>query len=477
MKSWINVSQAHATLVSAGRLLLLLTLSSALLQAGVAQAEEKQSPLASSLGAPDWLRIGLNYRVRYEALDDSFRAGTSGPDRLLVERLLLSIRAEGKTFYLGAELQDSRTQLDKDETPLGTDDSNAAELLQGYFGYRMGNLIAEGDMLDLTAGRMTIDVGTRRLVARNDFRNTINSFTGFQAVWKGSKGTRLQTFYTLPVDRRPTDRDDLEDDEIDADEESRRIRFWGIDVTQEKLVFGVNAELFLFGLDERDGRGIETTDRDLLTPGFRLWNSPKDPWSFEIEAATQFGDSRRTAATSDVRDLDHSARFLHLHVARQLSGPWSPRFVAQYDYASGDDDSADGDNERFDTLFGARRFDFGPTGIYGALARTNLQSPGVRLEVKPSETVNGFIGYRAVYLADKTDTFTTAGVRDATGSSGSFIGHQFEARVRKNLMNGRLQLDVGGAYLSDGRFLREAPNATGGGGTLYGYVQATLNFQ
>lgn len=463
----------------AGRLLLLLALAGALLPIELARAEEKRpaSPLGSALGAPDWLRIGLNYRVRYESLDDSFRAGTSGPDRLLVERLLLSVRAEGKSFYLAAELQDSRTQLDKDETPLGTDDSNAAELLQGYVGYRTASLFAEGDSLELMAGRMTIDVGTRRFVARNDFRNTINSFTGVQAVWKGSEGTRIQTFYTLPVDRRPTDRDDLEDDEIDGDEESRRIRFWGIDVTQEKLAFGVSAEVFLFGLDERDGRGIQTTDRDLLTPGFRLFNSPKDPWSFEIEAATQFGDSRSSAAATNRRDLDHSAQFLHVHVARQLSGAWSPRIVLQYDYASGDDDSADGDNERFDALFGARRFDFGPTGIYGALARANLQSPGVRLELKPSETVNGFIGYRAAYLADKTDTFTTAGVRDATGSAGSFIGHQFEARVRKNLMGGKLQLEVGGAYLSDGRFLREAPNATGGGGTLYGYVQATLSFQ
>jgi hypothetical protein len=68
-------------------------------------------------------------------------------------------------------------------------------------------------------------------------------------------------------------------------------------------------------------------------------------------------------------------------------------------------------------------------------------------------------------------------VRDASGSAGSFIGHQVEARVRKSVAGGMVQLETGGAYLFDGRFLREAPNATGGGDTAYGYAQITLSFQ
>jgi hypothetical protein len=456
---------------------LLLAASTALLPVP-ARAQEKRppSPLGKALGAPEWLRIGGSYRARYESLDDGFRAGTSGPDRLAVERLLLSVRADLGRVYLGAELEDSRTQLDKDETPLGTDDSNAVELLQGYVGLRADETFTRGDALDVTIGRMTIDVGSRRLVARNDFRNTINAFTGIQANWKSANGTRVQAFFTLPLDRRPTDREDLEDDERDADEESSRIRFWGIDVAQEGLPLDSTAELYLFRLDERDGRGIDTADRDLWTPGLRIATSPKKAWSAELEAATQFGESRRTTAPADTRDLDHAASFFHVHVARQFSARWSPRLVVQYDYASGDEDAGDGRNGRFDTLFGARRFDFGPTGIYGALARANLSSPGARIEVKPSETVNAFVGYRAAFLAEKRDAFPSAGVRDASGRAGSSIGHQIEARVRKSLMSGLLQLEVGGAYLSDGKLLREAPNAPRGGGTAYGYLQVTLAF-
>jgi len=440
-----------------------------------AHAEDGSDPSASR--APVWLRLSGDYRVRYESVDDSFRAGTSGPDSLLVERLLLAARADFQRFYLGAELQDSRTQGHRAETPLGTDDSNALELIGAYVGLRADEIIESGDSLDVVAGRFTIDVGSRRFVARNAFRNTLNVFTGVQGVWKGRSGTRVQTFYTLPVDRRPLDREGLEDDERDADEESARIRFWGIDVLRENVVAGLAAELFLFGLDEEDARDIQTADRELWTPGLRVFSDPERPWSFEIEAAAQFGDARRTTAPTDVTDLERSAFFLHAHVARQLASTWSPRIVLQFDYASGDDDPTDRDDERFDTLFGVPRFDFGPTGIYGAFARSNLQSPGVRLELRPSDSLNGFIGYRANFLADKTDTFTTAGVRDVSGSAGSFIGHQLEARLRKSLVNGMLSIEAGGAYLADGRFLREAPNATRDGGVLYGYLQITVSIR
>jgi len=40
-----------------------------------------------------------------------------------------------------------------------------------------------------------------------------------------------------------------------------------------------------------------------------------------------------------------------------------------------------------------------------------------------------------------------------------------EARLRYALLPGNLGLEVGGAYLIDGRFLRETPNASGEGDT------------
>src|SRR3546814_4795320 len=57
--------------------------------------------------------------------------------------------------------------------------------------------------------------------------------------------------------------------------------------------------------------------------------------------------------------------------------------------------------------------------------------------------------------------------------SGKFAGHQIEARARYWLVPKLLRLDVGGAVLINGRFLKDAPNANGYGDVKYGYDDIT----
>jgi hypothetical protein len=433
--------------------------------------------LAEALDAPDRLTIEGSYRARYEKLHNSFRAFPTAFDRILVQRLLFHVRADFGRFYLGGELQDSRAQLDDAGPPLGNDDVNAAELLRAYVGYRRGGVFKDGDSLDLRAGRITIGAGSRRLVARNRFRNTINAFTGIHADWTAPRGSRVRAFFTLPVHRRPWDWDRLERNSIVLDDESTKMRFWGILASRKRLFGGVKGELYVFGLNEDDRSDVPTRNRDLYTPGFRLFTKPAaGAWDFEVEGMVQTGTSRATPLPGDVTDLDHRAGFVHAHVARTLERAWSPRIVLQYDYASGDRSPDDGDIERFATLYGARRFELGPTGIYGALTRRNLSSPGLRVEVNPSDRVDGMFGYRAVFLASSRDFWIPAAVRDPTGASGRSVGQQVEARLRYAVLPGNLRLEAGGAVLFEGSFLRNAPTAPGEGDTTYFYTQATLTF-
>lgn len=433
--------------------------------------------LDEALGAPDWLDAGGSYRIRYETLDGAFRKGAAGSDQILVERLLFGVRAHWNAVYLGAELEDSRTQLADAGTPLGTDEVDTFEPLQIYAGLRESDVVQSGDSLDVRAGRITIDAGSRRLVARNRFRNTLNAFTGIEGVWTGAGGTEVQAFYVLPVQREPANRDALAHNSTQLDKESFRVELWGILVSQKNLLGRASGEVYLYGLHERDRPGVAVADRDLYTPGLRLFAKPKaGAWDFEIEGALQFGTSRFTPSPSDTADLDHFAGFFHGDVAYSFDVQWSPRLVLQYDYASGDEHPGDRVNNRFDTLFGARRFDFGPTGIYGAFARSNIDSPGFRIEAKPAAGLGGFIGYRAVWLAASRDVLTAANLRDVAGDTGNFVGHQIEAELHYDLLPGNLVLETGGAYLIDGPFLRHAPGAPHAGNTSYFYVQSTLSF-
>jgi hypothetical protein len=120
-------------------------------------------------------------------------------------------------------------------------------------------------------------------------------------------------------------------------------------------------------------------------------------------------------------------------------------------------------------LFGARRLDFGPTGIYGPFARSNINSPGLRVGIAPHRTFEAFTAYRLFWLASATDSWGPAGVRDATGSSGRFVGEHVEVMGRWTPIP-NFVLEVGAAYLRAGEFARTA----GTHDAAYVYTQTTL---
>ena len=433
--------------------------------------------MGKALDLPGWLSIDGTYRVRYESLDSPFRAKARGSDQIMVERLLLNARVTFDRLYGDIELEDARQQLAESGTPLGTDIVNTLEPLQAYLGARFSGVFSGSDRLDLTAGRMTMDVGSRRLVARNRFRNTTNAFTGMRAKWQRSDGSEAQAFYVLPVQRRPSDFASLKNNDSEIDTETSGAQLWGLFGARPNILGTATGEAYFYGFRARDRPYLPVADRTLYTPGVRLFVKPAaTSWDYEVESAFQFGTSRLTTAATDKKNLQQRAGFFHVAAGYTLSGSMSPRLELSYDFASGDRDPKDGTDNRFDPLFGARRFDLGPTGIYGALARSNISSPGMRIEAKPTRDLSGFAGYRALWLASGKDQFTTARLQDPTGRSGRFVGHQIEAEMQYNLVPGNLALQIGGAYLIQGRFLENAPNAPREGNTTYVYASAMATF-
>ena len=432
--------------------------------------------LDSALNTPDWLSLSGTFRTRLENMNERFRAGRTGSDQVVVTRLTFKSELHLGQFTVAGELVDSRAFFNDSGSNVSTGVVNSAELLQGYLRWTTSDLISADSTSTLTAGRMTIDVGSRRFVARNRYRNTINSFTGVDWRWQSAAGREFRAFYLLPVRRLPGDRASLLDNDTEFDDESSDVSFWGL--FYKMPVWQKDAlELFLFGLDEDDASDRPTRNREFLTAGFRLFRKPATSrFDYMIESAFQFGDSRSSAASSNINDLDHSAHFHHAEVGYSFDYQWHPQLLFQYDYVSGDDSPLDGDNNRFDTLFGARRFEWGPTGIYGPFARANLSSPGLRLKLKPAKTMTSFIAYRGYWLASDKDAWTVARVRDPSGNTDSFLGHQVEFRVRYNPAPKNLHLETGLAHLFVGDFVEDAPNANSADDVTYVYSQLTLMF-
>jgi hypothetical protein len=437
--------------------------------------------LYDALGQPDNLKIGGSFRSRIEGIHNQFRPAPVASDDVLLA-LRTNIFAEYDTGYkvkIGGEVFDSRGYLEKSNSSASNTEVNALELTQAYLKFDLSDQTGNGSNSSLTAGRFTKDIGSRRLMARNDYRNTINAFTGASFDWQGANKDQMTVFWAMPHNRLPSDMAGILDNAIVMDQESLDLQFYGGSYTFAN-VFGGTLELYGYGLYEQDTgtglRAVLTRNRRLFTPGFRLWRAPKpEQWDWEVEADYQTGLARDTTAVTDTRDLHVSAYFFHTWAGYTFNTAWLPRVSFQFDQASGDSNNP-ATFTRFDTLFGARRWEYGPTSLYGAVQRSNLISPGVRLEVTPSPRWDAFVTYRPLFLASATDSFATTGVRDRTGRSGNFAGQQIETRLRYWVIPDAMLLDTGITYLIKGTFLQDAPNAPPTGDTFYGYLQTSLFF-
>lgn len=455
--------------------LLALNAAAGLAQEAARPAEHKPFKLHTAWNLPKWLDLRLEQRARFEHLDNKYKAGQTGFDQQLALRTSIFAAVRDEAWSLSAELLDSRAYMSPDDAALDTTMINAVELLQGYLGYTFDKPFRANDKLDLKLGRQTLDLGNRRLVARNAFRNTINAFTGLYADWNSGDNGHLQALYFLPVNRLPNDAAGLEDNDIQFDEELEETRLLGLYGSQKIGASDWNAEAYAFNLDESDEPGVNTRDRQIWTVGGRAFTPNKTGnMHYEWESAYQFGDSRSSTGAGNTTDLDTEAWFHHLTVGYQFDAAWKPRLEGLFDYASGDDDPNDGDYNRFDTLFGARRFEFGPTGILGLIARANLISPGLRAFLEPDPRWRVMLAHRLVYLESDQDAWTSAGIVDPAGASGRYVGQTSEFSVSYEILPKNLWIEVGAQHLFAGSFVEDAPNASGQDDPTYVYLQTTL---
>lgn len=442
--------------------------------AAAAQDSGDAWTLQEAIGNPEGLKVSGSVRVRYEALGNQFRPGLDENDDLVSIQTRLAAEYDTGPIRIGGELIDSRAYAADAGSSVGTGEVNALELVQAYIGADLGAAFGKGTSASVDAGRFVLNLGSRRLAGRNNFRNTTNAFTGAKFEFRGKGKEQLTLFYTYPQQRLPSDKASILDNKVEWDREGDDLIFWGGFLAKPKAFGNANLDLYFFALDEDDTPTRATRDRHLFTPGARLYRDPSPgKVDFEFEYAYQFGDISSSSAAA-APQVDVSAHFLHAEVGYQFSGPWRPRVALEYDLATGD--KTGGGYGRFDSLFGPRRFDYGPTGIYGPLGRNNISSPGIRIEVKPSSRWDGFVFYRAAWLDSATDSFASTGLRDASGASGKFGGQQIEARARYWVIPSALRLDVGGAVLFQGRFMEQAPNANGFGDTVYTYADLTFSF-
>jgi hypothetical protein len=432
------------------------------------------TPLQAAIGNPGWLHLSGNSRARIESLDDQVRPGFVANEDLFSLRTVIRADIGTGPLHLVGEIWDSRSYTIRPGSAAGTGEVNVLEPVQLHAIADLGPVFGAGSGLVVTAGRMVLNLGSRRLIAADDYRNTTNSYTGLRADITARPRVQATFIYVLPQLRLPDGFDDVRNNRFALDHENFDARLWGGIVGLDHAFGPVHADASLFRFTERDAPGRPTRDRDLTTVDARLLVEPA-PGGFdgEIEAAWQWGHTRNGLATA-LPLQDVAAGYIHVDVGYSLAGRWHPRLVAEFDLASGD--RPGGRYTRFDTLFGMRRADFSPGGIFAALGRGNIVTPALRLELAPSPRSDGHLLARAMWSASASDGFSTTGVRDPTGRAGGFAGYEFDTRLRHWLVPARLRGEINADLLLRRGVLRTAPNAPAGATTAYFSAAVTAFF-
>jgi len=443
-------------------------------QSAIPQTAPSPWSLHEAVDAPDKLKLRASVRTRLESIEGQARPSLNANDTLLDVRSTLYAEYQTGPLRFGAELFDSRAYGGDLKTPIGTNEVNVAELVQAYVAMDFEAPLGKGTKAKLQAGRMALNAGSRRLVSSEEWRNTTNSYLGLRGDIGLPMGLSATGFYVQPTIRLPDDKPNLLDNAYRADRESSAVILWGGLATKANLVGKANAEVSFYHFEEKDSADRPTRDRRLDTVGGRFYREPAVGHAdFEVEAFNQSGEISRTllphAAIQPV-----SAQFFHADFGYSFAAPWKPRVSVRYDLISGDRGGSH--YGRFDTLYGMRGAELAPSGLYNTVGRANLISPGLSFELTPNRKNDLYLRYRPLWLASRTDSFSTSNVRDISGKSGNFAGNQVEVRWRRWLIVDALRLEVNGTHLAKGAFLRDAPNSPNRSNTNYGAFNLTAYF-
>lgn len=397
----------------------------------------------------DWLDIGLDHRLRFESRDNDFRRSINTIDRpLLVRtRAYLALREKYDPFRFAVEISDARrfhSEFGRD-----TRDYNYQEPIQYYGELYFKNVGAPGKPLAIKAGRQAMEYLDRRLIARNEFRNTTNNFDGIRAIWgKQSDAWQVDALLLQPIIRDVSG--------FDKRDQANTLtgvigdwRAWSRYVTLQPLYL-----LLMQDPDQTPTR----IKRQINTYGLRAYGVlGKSGWDYDTQYLRQSGSDN---------GLKHEALAYVGEVGYTFNHPWKPRLSTAYNFASGDDVPNDRQSGRFERLYGFAR----PFSQDDYFVFENLKAPKLRAEFSPTKDLQFDTGFNWYYLDSSTDRWVNAGLRDSKGRSGVYIGHEFDARLQWR-QSQYFQTEVLYAYFKSGEFARKA----GRGGTS-NFVFVQLSF-
>jgi hypothetical protein len=398
---------------------------------------------------PAWLRVRGEFRERVEGFDGAgFNAAREDLYYLSRFRFNATVTPT-RALSFQVQAQDARV-AQKTVGPTRAPFSAPFDLRMAF-----ADVGAATSPLTVRVGRQELVYGEQRLVGHVSWLNAARTFDGAKMTVR-TKAFSVDAFGTSVVR--------ILDGAFDRSGNGNR--FAGAYATTARLIPFGTVEPFVFWRRDVNLR-TETAgigDLEETTVGVRVVGRMPGRLDYGIEMALQRG----SLGTDDVE-----AWAGHWQLRESLPGPGAMKLVGEYNYASGDDDPADGVRGTFDQLYPTPHDKY---GLADQIGWKNLHHTRAGLEVTPVRGWPITANYHSWWLAEARDGLYAASsalvARMPAGAIDRHVGQEIDVQLVKALTP-QIQLAGGYAHIFTGAFLKEA---TPGASYSHPYVMVTYVF-
>lgn len=342
------------------------------------------------------------------------------------------------------ELQDVRTWGEEGST---TADTEGVDLKRGFV--QVDDVLDES--LAVQFGRFVMQYGDQRLIGHLEWVDQGRSYDGFRVFYAPDEDAYVDLFGVR-----------VRDDAIGVTDAQDLV---GVYAGLDEITDGLSAEAYaLLFRDQMRGAGeVGMGNSQFVTVGTRVFG---DAGGFDYtgEFAYQNGD---------VNDDDLSAYAFAVVAGYTLEDTdWTPRFALEVDYASGNKDGADGDNETFQTLFPTNHLHYGYADLVGW---SNIIDFRGTISAKPADTVSVAFDFHHFQLADENGGWINAAgqtIRPGAAGASDELGNEIDLTLKWGVTKA-LTVQTGWSHFFAGDFVSDTGDDDDAD---FFYVQAGVKF-
>jgi len=396
--------------------------------------ELKDMPLATLTGRPifDETTVSTGGELRFRYIDELNRLRVGGPGKSSYDQWRWRHYIDVKhSDWIRAYVEMIDASINHQELPLQGIDENRWDL-QNYFVDVKVPTFTE-DAWWFRIGRQELLYGSQRLVSPLDWSNIRRNFEGMKLFTRRADWD-IDAWIVNPVNTATPGAGSVTVNDNKFDQRNTDYVFGGLFATY-KAMKDQTFDLFFLGAKiDVPTAGLPHGERYTLgTRWFgNLFDDRGQLIQAEVEGGYQFGNDRSALYDAASPRATVSAGYFTAGAGHTWkANSWQPSLWWYWDWASGDNNPSDGQNNTFFQHVGFFHYYLGQIDN---ISRQNINDVNVQWSFKPGDPMQVTFAHHWFQLANSNDVlYNVVGTPVGTPDHGSDVGHEFDFTINYNV--------------------------------------------